>query len=79
VYFMEKLMRTFALIDMVALILTIVGGINWGLVGFFGFDLVAFIFGNMSPLARIIYGVVGISAIYNIYFLIKMYDPSVVK
>lgn len=71
-------MKILSLVDVVMLVLTIVGGINWGLVGFFGFDLVAFIFGNMSPLARIIYGVVGISAIYNIYFLVKAYNPSVV-
>ncbi len=41
----------------------IIGGINWGLVGFFDFDLVAAIFGKMSVLSRIIYSIVGISAI----------------
>ena len=46
-----------------ALILTIVGGINWGLVGLFDFNLVAYLFGAMSILSRIIYILVGISAI----------------
>ncbi len=46
-----------------ALVLTLIGGLNWGLVGFFGFDLVAYIFGPMSLLSRIIYALVGLSAI----------------
>ncbi len=48
----------------VALILLIVGGLNWGLVGLFQFDLVAAIFGEMSVLSRIIYVIVGLAAIY---------------
>ena len=48
----------------IALILVIVGGLNWGLVGFFGFDLVAAIFGDASVLSRIVYSLVGISAVY---------------
>lgn len=51
-------------LDWVALILVIIGAINWGLVGFFSWDLVAAIFGEMSALSRIIYGLVGISGIY---------------
>ncbi|MCQ2740979.1 MAG: DUF378 domain-containing protein [Alphaproteobacteria bacterium] len=46
-----------------ALILTIIGGLNWGLVGLFGFDLVAYIFGTMSILSRIVYILVGVSAV----------------
>ena len=46
-----------------ALILTIIGGLNWGLVGLFGFDLVAFLFGSMSVLSRIVYILVGASAV----------------
>lgn len=42
----------------------VVWGLNWGLVGFFGFDLVAFIFGDASGLSRIVYSLVGISAVY---------------
>lgn len=51
------------IINTIAFILVIVGALNWGLVGFFGFDLVAFLIGEMSLLARIVYGLVGISAI----------------
>lgn len=54
-------------IDTVALILLIVGGLNWGLVGLFGFDLVAAAFGEMSALARVIYVLVGASALYEAF------------
>ena len=50
----------------ISLILIVVGGLNWGLVGFFKFDLVAAIFGEMSIVARVVYGLVGIAAIYAI-------------
>jgi hypothetical protein len=48
----------------VALVLVIVGGLNWGLVGAFNFDLVAALFGDMSMLSRAVYILVGLSAIY---------------
>ncbi|GEN87975.1 DUF378 domain-containing protein [Oceanobacillus sp. FSL W8-0428] len=49
----------------IAVTLLIIGGINWGLIGFFQFDLVSAIFGGQTAvLSRIIYGLVGISAIY---------------
>lgn len=48
------------------LILVIVGGVNWGLVGLFGFDLVAAIFGAGSGLSRIVYVLVGLSAAWQI-------------
>jgi len=50
----------------IALILLIVGGLNWGLVGLFNFDLVAAIFGMMSALSRVVYILVGLSAIYTL-------------
>ena len=50
--------------DWVALVLVIIGGLNWGLIGVFGFDLVAAIFGTMSFLSRLVYILVGLSAIY---------------
>ncbi|MBA7556844.1 hypothetical protein ES705_49567 [subsurface metagenome] len=50
----------------IALILLIVGGLNWGLVGLFDFDLVTAIFGMMSALSRIVYIIVGLSAIYTL-------------
>ncbi len=50
--------------DYTLLIIVLIGAINWGLIGFFGFDLVSFLFGNMSWLSRIIYGLVGLSGLY---------------
>ena len=53
-------------LDYSLLTLVIIGAVNWGLIGFFRFDLVAFLFGEMSWLSRIIYGLVGISGLYLI-------------
>ena len=52
-------------LDILAAVLLVVGGLNWGLVGFFGFDLVAALFGEATMLSRIVYGLVGLSAIYQ--------------
>ena len=51
-------------IDAIILTLVIIGAINWGLIGFFKFDLVAFLFGEMSIASRIVYAIVGIAGIY---------------
>jgi uncharacterized membrane protein YuzA (DUF378 family) len=59
-------------LDWIAMTLLIVGGINWGLVGLFSFDLVAAIFGAMSPISRIVYVLVGLSAVYSIFTSLKM-------
>lgn len=59
-------------LNTLTLVLLIVGGLNWGLVGAFGFDLVAAIFGDMSLLARIVYAVVGLSALHQITGLIGL-------
>jgi uncharacterized membrane protein YuzA (DUF378 family) len=59
-------------LDWVALILVIVGGLNWALVGLFSFDLVAAIFGDMSILSRIVYTLVGLSAIYLLMIASKL-------
>ena len=53
-------------LNLVTLTLTIIGGVNWGLVGFAQFDLVAAIFGDGSALSRVIYALVGLSALYQI-------------
>ena len=53
--------------DWLTLILLVVGGLNWGLVGFFGFDLVAKIFGDMAFLTRAVYALVGLSALYVLF------------
>lgn len=55
-------------LDYIALILVIIGAINWGLVGFFGLDLVAFLFGSMSVISRIVYAVIGICGLYAISY-----------
>ena len=51
-------------LDSVVAVLLIVGGLNWGLVGIFNFDLVAAIFGAGSTLSRIVYAVVGVCSLY---------------
>lgn len=51
-------------LDWLALVLVIVGALNWGLVGIFEFDLVATIFGDMSGLSRVVYALVGLAAVY---------------
>ncbi len=56
------------IIDYIAHVLIIIGAINWGLVGFFKFDLVQFIFGEMSIWSRIIFAIVGIVGLYAISF-----------
>ncbi|WP_455716750.1 DUF378 domain-containing protein [Anaerosporobacter sp.] len=55
-------------IDYIVLILVIIGAINWGLIGFLGFDLVRVIFGDMTLVSRIIYAVIGISGLYALSF-----------
>lgn len=54
------------ILNTLTLVLLIVGGLNWGLVGLFGFDLVAAIFGEMSLLSRIVYVLVGLSAAWQL-------------
>ena len=52
------------IIEKIALVLVIVGGLNWGLYGLFSFDLVATLFGSMTILSRIVYVAIGLSALY---------------
>ena len=59
------------LLDKIALLLTIIGAINWGSIGLFSLDLVAMIFGNMSLLSRIIYSLVGVSGLWCITLLFR--------
>lgn len=65
-------------LDYTLLTLVIIGAINWGLIGFFRFDLVAFLFGNLSWLSRIVYALVGIGGLYTIslYGRIKSGDEA---
>lgn len=60
------------IIDKIALILAIIGGLNWGSIGIFGFDLVAFAFGGSgSAISRVIYTLVGLSALWCISLLFR--------
>ena len=59
------------IVNTITLVLLVVGGLNWGLVGLFGFDLVAALFGEMSPLSRIVYTLVGISALWQLVPLFR--------
>ncbi|SFM37841.1 DUF378 domain-containing protein [Salibacterium qingdaonense] len=59
-------------IQRTALVLTIIGAVNWGLIGFFGFDLIAAIFGSQAEaMSRVIYALVGIAGLYSISVLFK--------
>ena len=66
-------MRNKAL-DYTALTIAIIGAVNWGLIGFFDFNLVASIFGGMSWISRIIYGLVGLCGLYLISFYMQNND-----
>ena len=57
------------ILQKVCLILTIIGAINWGLIGLLDFNLVSFLFGEMSMLSRIVYSLVGIAGLINIGLL----------
>ena len=57
-------MKSLTTFDYIAIVLLVIGGLNWGLVGVFGFDLVAAIFGYMSAFSRVIYSIVGLCGVY---------------
>ena len=63
------------IMDKIALVLAIIGGLNWGSIGIFGFDIVAFAFGGAdSAISRVIYTLVGLAAIWCISLLFR--DPA---
>ena len=59
-------------LDWIAIILVIVGGLNWGLVGLFNFDLVKAVLGEMSFLSRTVYVLVGLSSVYLVFVSAKL-------
>jgi len=59
-------------VDWIALVLVIVGGLNWALVGILKFDLVAWIFGDMSVVSRVVYILVGVAAVYMVIIATKL-------
>ena len=69
-------MKTF---DIIALLLVIIGAVNWGLIGFFQFDLVSSVFGVMSTFSRVIIALVGIAGLYSLTFLGRDREPREIK
>jgi hypothetical protein len=63
-------------LNLITLILLIVGGLNWGLVGLFNFDLVAALFGEGSLLSRIVYSLVGLSAVWQLVPLFSAFGSG---
>ena len=64
-------------LNIVTLTLVIVGAVNWGLVGFFQFDLVAALFGGQdAALSRIVYGLVGLAGLYQIVPLVRAFSSG---
>jgi len=64
------------LVNLVTLVLLIVGGLNWGLVGLFNWDLVAALFGEGSAIARAVYVLVGASAVWQLVPLFKAFSSD---
>ena len=59
-------------LDWTAMVLMMVGGLNWGMVGLFDVNVVARLFGAQSPFSRIVYVLVGLAALYSIYTAAKI-------
>jgi uncharacterized protein len=62
-------MKNLNTVDWAAFVLLIIGGLNWGMIAVFNIDLVSLVFGDMTMLTRIVYGIVGVSALYCAYTL----------
>ena len=60
---MNKEFAMYKFLKFTSFLLVVIGALNWGLVGLFGFDLVAFLFGEMTFLTRLVYGLVGLAAL----------------
>lgn len=69
-------MKNLSVLDWVAIVLVIVGAVNWGLVGALSFDLVKAIFGDMTALSRIVYVLVGLAGIWMIFISSKCCKSS---
>ena len=71
---------TMMIVDRIALALAIIGGLNWGLIGLFRLDLVAFLFGGQTALlSRIVYTLVGLAAIWCISLMFRNEDDIIVN
>jgi uncharacterized membrane protein YuzA (DUF378 family) len=67
-------MKNFNMFDWITLAILIIGGLSWGLIGVFGFDVVSALFGNMTTLTRVIYSIVGLSGLYVMYLVSAKLD-----
>lgn len=67
-HLLEGMVIMMKILNCIALTITVIGAINWGLIGLFQFNLVAFLFGNMTLLSRIIYTLVGLCGLYMLRF-----------
>lgn len=65
------------LLDKIATLLLIIGGFNWGLVGWLDYNLVDSLFGVGSVISRVVYAIVGMAALYGIYTMVKMFNSKV--
>ena len=65
----------FMILDRIALILAIVGGLNWGSIGIFNFDFVSALLGQNTMLSRIVFTLVGLAAVWSISLLFRQRDP----
>lgn len=63
-------------LDYICLSLVLIGAINWGLIGFFSFDLVAVIFGDMTIVSRIIYAIIGIAGLYGLSYFGRLKNDT---
>ena len=63
-------------INTIALLLVVVGAINWGLYGFFSFDLVRYLFGELTIVSRVIYDIIGIAGLYSLTFFGKVTEEE---
>lgn len=72
-------MLNMKILDIIALLLVITGAVNWGLIGFFQFDLVSTIFGVMTMFTRVVFALVGIAGLYSLTFLARDREPREIK
>ena len=59
-------------LNWIAIILLIIGGLNWGLIGLFDFDLLSVLFGENSAFTRVLYTLIGLSGVYTIFVMNKL-------
>ena len=69
-------MKDLTSFDLIAFVLLLIGGINWGSIALFDVNLVSLLFGEFAPMSRIIYGLVGISAVYLLFSALTSQAPT---